>query len=86
MNPLYAYFIGLNSQQGREVLMQVLLDSASPMQKRIAAYLVLMKDPQPTELSQLADALPSEQDTQVKSFVISYITNILSSSEPETQE
>lgn len=66
--------------------MQVLLDSASPMQKRIAAYLVLMKDPQPTELSQLADALPSEQDTQVKSFVISYITNILSSSEPETQE
>lgn len=66
--------------------MQVLLDSASPMQKRIAAYLVLMKDPQPTELSQLADALPSEQDTQVKSFVISHITNILSSSEPETQE
>uniref|UniRef100_A0A671WBY7 Apolipoprotein B-100-like n=1 Tax=Sparus aurata TaxID=8175 RepID=A0A671WBY7_SPAAU len=73
-------------EEGREVLMQVLLDSASPMQKRIAAYLVLMKDPQPTELSQLADALPSEQDTQVKSFVISYITNILSSSEPETQE
>lgn len=66
--------------------MQVLLDSASPMQKRIAAYLVLMKDPQPTELSQLADALPNEQDTQVKSFVISHITNILSSSEPETQE
>uniref|UniRef100_A0A671W882 Vitellogenin domain-containing protein n=1 Tax=Sparus aurata TaxID=8175 RepID=A0A671W882_SPAAU len=73
-------------EEGREVLMQVLLDSASPMQKRIAAYLVLMKDPQPTELSQLADALPSEQDTQVKSFVISHITNILSSSEPETQE
>ncbi|XP_073348554.1 apolipoprotein B-100-like [Pagrus major] len=73
-------------EEGREVLMQVLLDSASPMQKRIAAYLVLMKDPQPTELSQLADALPNEQDTQVKSFVISHITNILSSSEPETQE
>lgn len=66
--------------------MQVLLDSASPMQKRIAAYLVLMKDPQPTELAQLADALPKEQDKQVKSFVISHITNILSSTEPETQE
>ncbi|KAM8725601.1 apolipoprotein B-100-like [Acanthopagrus schlegelii] len=73
-------------EEGREVLMQVLLDSASPMQKRIAAYLVLMKDPQPTELSQLANALPDEQDTQVKSFVFSHITNILSSSEPETQE
>lgn len=72
--------------QGREVLMQVLLDSASPMQKRIAAYLVLMKDPQPSELAQLNAALSTEQDTQVKSFVISHITNILSSTETETQE
>lgn len=65
--------------------MQVLLDSASPMQKRIAAYLVLMKDPQTTELAQLADALLNEQDQQVKSFVTSHITNILSSTEPEIQ-
>lgn len=66
--------------------MQVLLDNASPMQKRIAAYLVLMKDPQPTELAQLANALPNEQDQQVKSFVISHITNILSSTDSETQQ
>uniref|UniRef100_A0A3B5BN13 Vitellogenin domain-containing protein n=1 Tax=Stegastes partitus TaxID=144197 RepID=A0A3B5BN13_9TELE len=70
----------------RGVFMQVLLDNASPMQKRIAAYLVLMKDPQPSELTQLANALPNEQDQQVKSFVISHMTNILSSSVPETQE
>ncbi|KAM3603472.1 uncharacterized protein V6R79_023045 [Siganus canaliculatus] len=73
-------------EEAREVLMQVLLDSTSPVQKRIAAYLVLMKDPQSTELAQLADALPNEQDKQVKSFVISHITNILSSTEPQTQE
>lgn len=73
-------------EEAREVLMQVLLDSANPMQKRIAAYLVLMKDPQPTELAQLVDALSNEQDKQVKSFVISHITNILSSTEPDTQE
>ncbi|KAK9531435.1 hypothetical protein VZT92_010861 [Zoarces viviparus] len=73
-------------EEGRDVLMQVLLDSTSPMQKRIAAYLVLMKDPQSTELAQLADALPNEQDKQVKSFMISHITNILSSTGPETQE
>ena len=72
--------------QGREVLMQVLLDSASPLQKRVAAYLVLMKDPQPSELAQLAAALPDEPDQQAKSFVISHVTNILSSTEPETQE
>ncbi|XP_076612758.1 apolipoprotein Bb, tandem duplicate 1 [Chaetodon auriga] len=73
-------------EEGREILMQVLLDSANPMQKRIAAYLVLMKDPQPTEINQLTDVLINEQDKQVKSFVISHITNILSSTEPETQD
>uniref|UniRef100_A0A3B4T7G9 Apolipoprotein B n=1 Tax=Seriola dumerili TaxID=41447 RepID=A0A3B4T7G9_SERDU len=72
-------------EESREVLMQVLLDSTSPVQKRIAAYLVLMKDPQPHEVAQLANALTNEQDKQVKSFVISHITNILSSTEPETQ-
>uniref|UniRef100_A0A673C917 Apolipoprotein Bb, tandem duplicate 2 n=1 Tax=Sphaeramia orbicularis TaxID=375764 RepID=A0A673C917_9TELE len=71
-------------EESREALMQVVLDSASPVQKRIAAYLVLMKDPKESELAQLAAALPSEQDTQFKSFVISHITNILSSTEPET--
>ena len=66
--------------------MQVLLDAASPLQKRVAAYLVLMKDPQPSELAQLAAALPEEADQQVKSFVISHLTNILSSTEPQTEE
>ncbi|XP_051792710.1 apolipoprotein Bb, tandem duplicate 1 [Acanthochromis polyacanthus] len=73
-------------EEVRGVFMQVLLDSTSPVQKRIAAYLVLMKDPRPSELTQLANVLPREQDQQVKSFVISHITNILSSSGPETQE
>ncbi|XP_041950313.1 apolipoprotein B-100-like isoform X2 [Alosa sapidissima] len=73
-------------EEGREVLMQVLLDGAAPLQKRVAAYLVLMKDPQPSELSQLAAALPIEENQQAKSFVISHVTNILSSTAPETQE
>ncbi|KAM8832924.1 apolipoprotein Bb, tandem duplicate 1 [Spinachia spinachia] len=73
-------------EEGRKILTQVLLDGASPIQKRIAAYLVLMRDPKSTELAQLADALAIEQDTQFKTFVISHITNILSSTEPETQE
>ena len=71
--------------QGREILMQVLLDSPSPLQKRVAAYLVLMKDPQTSELAQLATALPIEENQQAKSFVISHLTNILASTEPETQ-
>ncbi|XP_024275438.2 apolipoprotein B-100 [Oncorhynchus tshawytscha] len=73
-------------EEGREVLMQVLLSGASPLQKRVAAYLVLMKDPQPAELAQLAAALPIEEDQQAKSFVISHLTNILASTAAETQE
>uniref|UniRef100_A0A8C7PE58 Vitellogenin domain-containing protein n=1 Tax=Oncorhynchus mykiss TaxID=8022 RepID=A0A8C7PE58_ONCMY len=73
-------------EEGREVLMQVLLNGASPLQKRVAAYLVLMKDPQPAELAQLAAALPIEEDQQGKSFVISHLTNILESTAAETQE
>ncbi|KAK6294983.1 hypothetical protein J4Q44_G00342090 [Coregonus suidteri] len=73
-------------EEGREVLMQVLLSGASPLQKRVAAYLVLMKDPQPAELAQLAAALPIEEDQQARSFVISHLTNILASTAPETQE
>lgn len=64
----------------------MLMDSSSPMQKRIAAYLVLMRDPKPTELAQLATFLPQEQNQQVKSFVESHIANILSSKSPETEE
>ncbi|XP_066532856.1 apolipoprotein Bb, tandem duplicate 1 [Hoplias malabaricus] len=73
-------------EEGRSVLLQVLLDRNAPVQKRIAAYLILMKDPQPAELSQLTAALSSEKNLQAKSFFISHITNILSSTAPETNE
>ncbi|KAL2082440.1 hypothetical protein ACEWY4_022258 [Coilia grayii] len=72
-------------EEGRQVLMQVLLDGAAPLQKRVAAYLVLMKDPQPAELSQLVAALKVEDSQQAKNFIISHITNILSSTTPETR-
>ncbi|XP_063079430.1 apolipoprotein B-100-like [Engraulis encrasicolus] len=72
-------------EEGRKVLMQVLLDGAAPLQKRVAAYLILMKDPQPSELAQLAAALPNEKNHQVTNFVCSHITNILKSTAPETR-
>lgn len=68
------------------MLIQVLLDRTAPVQKRIAAYLILMKDPEAAELAQLAAALASEKNLQVKSFVTSHLTNILSSTAPETKE
>ncbi|XP_061563282.1 apolipoprotein Bb, tandem duplicate 1 [Cololabis saira] len=74
------------SAEDREVFMQVLLDNSKPVQERVAAYLVLMKDPQINELSQISKVLFSVEDLQVKSFIASHIKNILSSTEPETQD
>ncbi|KAM4713132.1 apolipoprotein Bb, tandem duplicate 1 [Anableps anableps] len=70
----------------RDVFMQVLLDNSNPVQERVAAYLIIMKDPQASELTQLTNALSSEVNQQLKSFVTSHITNILSSTEPETKD
>uniref|UniRef100_A0A3B3V357 Apolipoprotein Bb, tandem duplicate 2 n=1 Tax=Poecilia latipinna TaxID=48699 RepID=A0A3B3V357_9TELE len=70
----------------RDVFMQVLLDNSNPVQERIAAYLIIMKGPQPSELTQLINALSSEANQQFRSFVISHITNIQSSTEPETED
>ncbi|XP_039521759.1 apolipoprotein B-100-like isoform X3 [Pimephales promelas] len=71
-------------EEGREVLIRAVLDRAASVQKRVAAYLILMKNPTPAELAQLAAALLGEENPQVKSFIISHISNILSSTAPET--
>ncbi|XP_052442426.1 apolipoprotein B-100 isoform X2 [Carassius gibelio] len=71
-------------EEGREVLMHAVLDRDASVQKRVAAYLILMKNPTPAELAQLAAAVHVEENHQAKSFIISHITNILSSTAPET--
>uniref|UniRef100_A0A3P9MAN0 Apolipoprotein Bb, tandem duplicate 2 n=1 Tax=Oryzias latipes TaxID=8090 RepID=A0A3P9MAN0_ORYLA len=73
-------------QEARKVLMEVLLNSGNPVQQRIAAYLVLMKDPETSELAQLDDAFRNEDNDQLLNFVMSHIINILSSTDPETQQ
>ncbi|XP_050993857.1 apolipoprotein Bb, tandem duplicate 1 [Labeo rohita] len=72
--------------EGKEVLMKVIFDTAAPVQKRVAAYLIVMKDPQPSELAQLVAALPKNKNCQAMSFVASHISNILSSTAPDTKE
>jgi len=66
--------------------MKVIFDAAAPVPKRIAAYLIVMKDPQPSELAQLVDALPKNENCQAMSFVNSHISNILSSTAPQTKK
>ncbi|KAL4624223.1 apolipoprotein B-100 [Arapaima gigas] len=67
-------------------LLQTYQDVNSPVQKRIGSYLMLMKNPEVADLTQVMDTLVAESNEQVKSFVASHITNILTSEDAKSQE
>ncbi|XP_075057476.1 apolipoprotein B-100 [Mixophyes fleayi] len=70
----------------RGALLQVFQNNNSPVQKRLAAYLILMKSPSQSDLRKVVRTLKKEDSEQVKNFVASHIVNILNSQAPETQE
>ncbi|KAG7460569.1 hypothetical protein MATL_G00200170 [Megalops atlanticus] len=70
----------------RSNIQRVFQYSKGAVQKRIAAYLILMKDPEATDIEIVKKILTQEQNMQVKSFVASHIYNIVNSKGPETEE
>ncbi|KAK2493270.1 hypothetical protein MC885_004097 [Smutsia gigantea] len=70
----------------REVLLQIFLSDTSPGDKRLAAYLMLMRDPSQSDIKKVVQLLPREQNEQVKNFVASHIANILKSEELYVQD
>ena len=56
------------------------------MQKRLAAYLVLMRNPKDSDIEMVKKLLKQEQNVQIKSFVNSHVYNIISSTDAETQK
>ncbi|XP_056420267.1 apolipoprotein B-100 isoform X2 [Hyla sarda] len=74
------------SDDVRSTLVQVFQDGNSPVQKRLAAYLVLMKNPSQSDLRKIVRTLNKDDNEQVKNFVASHIVNIQKSQAPEMQE
>ncbi|XP_058143655.1 apolipoprotein B-100 [Dasypus novemcinctus] len=68
-------------EEVRGVLLQAFLNGAAPVDKRLAAYLMLMREPSQLEMNKIAQLLLQEQSEQVKNFVASHIANILNSEE-----
>uniref|UniRef100_A0A3P9NLC9 Vitellogenin domain-containing protein n=1 Tax=Poecilia reticulata TaxID=8081 RepID=A0A3P9NLC9_POERE len=60
--------------------------SISNFVKRLAAYLILMRDPQDSDFDMVKKLLTQEQNTQIKAFVSTHIHNIISSTESETKK
>uniref|UniRef100_A0A3Q1B7C0 Vitellogenin domain-containing protein n=1 Tax=Amphiprion ocellaris TaxID=80972 RepID=A0A3Q1B7C0_AMPOC len=70
----------------RNVLMEVYQDTQSPVEKRLAAYLILMKTPDYTLVRNVVNSLENERNEQLRSFVISHLNNIRNSDEPQMHE
>ncbi|XP_068433484.1 apolipoprotein B-100-like [Clinocottus analis] len=56
------------------------------VQKRLAAYLILMRNPQDSDIEMVKKLLTQEQNMQIKAFVTSHVYNIISSTDSETQK
>ncbi|XP_033618748.1 apolipoprotein B-100 [Fukomys damarensis] len=63
--------------EAQELLLQTFVDSTFPVEKRLAAYLMLMKGPSQADVNKVIGLLPREGNEQVKNFVASHIANIL---------
>ncbi|XP_023122791.2 apolipoprotein B-100-like [Amphiprion ocellaris] len=55
------------------------------VQKRLAAYLILMRNPLDSDIEMVKKLVKQEQNTQVKAFVTSHVYNIISSTDSETK-
>ncbi|XP_030615071.1 apolipoprotein B-100 [Archocentrus centrarchus] len=67
----------------KDVLMEVYRDTQNPVEKRLAAFLILMKSSDPATARDVIHSLENERDEQVRIFVVSYLNNIRNSDEPQ---
>uniref|UniRef100_A0AAV2K794 Vitellogenin domain-containing protein n=1 Tax=Knipowitschia caucasica TaxID=637954 RepID=A0AAV2K794_KNICA len=74
------------TEEVRSNLQRVSQYPKGAVQKRLAAYLMLMRTPQDSDVDMVKKLLEKEQNPQVKSFISSHVYNILRSEEPELQE
>ncbi|KAI1895133.1 hypothetical protein AGOR_G00103160 [Albula goreensis] len=75
-------------EEASQALGQVFVDEQNPMQKRVAAYLLLMKNME-RAMPYVASVLRNKDvqgNKQMPSFVVSHIVNILNSEEPGAED
>ncbi|XP_075993729.1 apolipoprotein B-100 [Genypterus blacodes] len=67
-----------------KMLVEVYGDDQSNVEKRIAAYLILMKNPDPMLLADIVRSLKMVREPQLSSFVVSHLMN-LRFNDPQTE-
>ncbi|XP_067336433.1 apolipoprotein B-100 [Channa argus] len=74
------------TEEVKRIIMDVYQDTQSPVEKRIAAYVILMKNPDQDLVRDIVDSLENMRDEQLKSFVVSHLNNIRNLNKPQTQQ
>ncbi|XP_063171201.1 apolipoprotein B-100-like [Candoia aspera] len=69
------------NDEDRGMLVRVFQEASSPADKRLAAYLMLMKNPSSSDISKVIKVVLRDKNEQVKSFVASHIANVLDSTD-----
>lgn len=72
--------------QVRNIFLEIFQDAQSPVEKRIATYLMLMKNPDQGLVRDILKRLENVRDEQLKSFVVSHLKNILNSGETQMHQ
>lgn len=72
--------------QIRNVLKNVYKDVQSPVEKRLAAYLILMKNPDFALVKDIVSSFDHMGDVELMTFVASHMKHIRNSNEPEMQQ
>ncbi|KAM6917508.1 apolipoprotein B-100 isoform 3-T3 [Lycodopsis pacificus] len=75
-----------NNNEVRNTFMEVFQDAQSPVEKRVAAYLILMKNPDQALVRDILNHLENVRDEHLKSFVVSHLKNIRNSGEPQMDQ
>ncbi|XP_053192306.1 apolipoprotein B-100 [Scomber japonicus] len=70
----------------RNVLKNVYKDVQSPVEKRLAAYLILMKNPDFALVKDIVSSFDHMGDVELMTFVASHMKHIRNSNEPEMQQ
>ncbi|KAM9016496.1 LOW QUALITY PROTEIN: apolipoprotein B-100 [Ara ararauna] len=69
------------TEEDCSALLKSFQEGDAPTDKRLAAYLMLMKNPSSNDLAKILRVLTKEKNEQVKSFIASHVANILDSEE-----
>lgn len=86
MSAIQAFRRMIVTPDARSNIQRVALYAKGAVQKRLAAYLILMKKPEASDLEVVRKILTQDQNVQVKSFVASHVYNIIHSRDPEMKE